>query len=310
MTVGSMDPRLLPGVMENSIREGKVDFIAMTRPLFADPELPNKITAGNLDDIRPCTHCYTCFVGGSGYCRVNAGHYRAGGKEMPEGYDIHPATTKKKVIVVGGGPAGMEAARVAALRGHQVTLYEESSKLGGLMPLAALVKGPHEKILDFTNYLSNQMTRLGVKVKLGQKFDISIINDIKPDVAIIATGGKYAIPNIPGIDNSKVITNASLHKMSKTGLRFFSPFTLRKLTNFYMPVGQKVVVIGGQIQGVEIAEFLIHRHRDVTIVDEGPIEDLGKDMPAIPRERLIYYLHTHGVETLMGVKYNKFPTKG
>jgi 2,4-dienoyl-CoA reductase (NADPH2) len=353
MAVGAMDPRLLPETIENALRDGKIDFIGVNRPLYADPELPNKIAAGKLEDIRPCTHCYTCFLGGSEYCRVNASFYRAGGDAMPEGYEVQPATAKKKVLVVGGGPAGMEAARVAALRGHQVTLYEESTRLGGLMPLAAMVKGPHEQIMDFVKYLSNQMTKLGVEVRLGERVDLALVDRLKPDAAIVATGGAYAIPNIPGIDNPKVVSNESLHKMLKRGLRFSSPTRLRSLAGVYMPVGKRVIVIGGQIQGLEVAEFLVHQNRDVTIVEEGSIDDgpggpraagdfsgpsadgpptdgpppdgpptgvppfarpetfcLGKNMPGVPRERIIYFLRIHGVKILMGVEYNEITDDG
>ncbi|MFC2070335.1 FAD-dependent oxidoreductase, partial [Chloroflexota bacterium] len=308
MTVGCMDTRLHPEIAENAIRDGKIDFAGMTRPLTADPELPNKLAAGKLDDIRPCTYCITCFP--QTRCRVNAASTRTDGPEMPEGYDIQPAATKKKVLVVGGGPAGMEAARVAALRGHQVTLYEKSSRLGGLMPLAAMVKGSHEKILDFVNYLSNQIIKLGVDIKLGKEVNPSVIEKIKPDVIVVAIGGISTVPDIPGIDNPKVMSSSSLHSTLETGLRFVSPFTLRTLTNFYMPVGQKVIIIGGEIQGIQLAEFLAQRGRDVTIVDEGPEENLGLNLPGFVKPRVMLYNQVHGVKTLMNVKYHEITDKG
>lgn len=308
ITVGSMDPRLIPEVVETALEDGKIDFVAMTRPLTADPELPNKLAAGNLDDIRPCTYCVTCFP--MTRCRVNAASTRADGPEMPEGYDVQPALTKKKVLVVGGGPAGMEAARVAALRGHEVMLYEKSTRLGGIMPVAAIVKGQHEKILEFVNYLSNQMNKLGVDIKLGKEVDLATVKKLNPDVVVIATGGVTASPDIPGIDNPKVISSDSLHKTLELGLKFVNPFTLRSLTNFYMPVGQKVIIIGGQIQGVQLAEFLSQRGRDVTIVDDGPIENLGLNLPSYVKERVVLYNQSHGVKTLMGVKYHEINDKG
>lgn len=308
ITVGSMDPRLIPGVVENALQDGKIDFVAMTRPLTADPELPNKIAAGKLDDVRPCTYCITCFP--MTRCRVNAAAIRSNGPEMPEGYDVQPAATKKKVMVVGGGPAGMEAARIAALRGHEVALYEKSTHLGGLMPVAAIVKGRHEKILEYSNYLSGQVTKLGVKVNLGQEVTPSLVDKEKPDVVIVATGGITTNPDIPGIDNPKVMSSDGLHKTLELGLRFVNPFTLRSLTNFYMPVGQKVVIIGGQIQGVQLAEFLAQRGRDVTIVDEGPQETLGLNLPSYVKERVVLYNQSHGVKTLMGVKYHEITDQG
>ena len=308
ITVGSMDPRLIPDVVETALQDGKIDFVAMTRPLTADPDLPNKLAAGKRDEIRPCTYCITCFP--KTRCRVNAASTRSGGEEMPEGYEVQPATTKKKVLVIGGGPSGLEAARVSALRGHEVILYEKSPRLGGLMPLASMVKGKHEKILDFANYLSNQMDKLGVQVKLGDKADISTVEKIKPDVVVVAVGGQETTLDIPGINNRKVLSSESLHNTLELGLRFVKPFTLRALTNFYMPVGQKVVIIGGQIQGVQLAEFLSQRGRDVTIVDEGESDTLGLNLPEYVKERVILYNQSHGVKTLMGVKYHEITDKG
>ncbi len=121
LVVGRMDPEL----GERVLREDQADFIVMTRRLYADPELPNKITAGKLDDIAPCTACDTCVdAGGIKRCRIN------GAMGTEDRWAIKPAKKKKKLLVVGGGPAGMEAARVAAMRGHNVTLYDSSTKLG------------------------------------------------------------------------------------------------------------------------------------------------------------------------------------
>ena len=145
MVVGKLDPEL----GEKVLREGKADFIAMTRRLQADPELPNKVAAGRLEDIAPCTACENCL--GSRRCRINAFM----GKEYNT---IEKAKKKKTVVVVGGGPAGMEAARVAALRGHDVTLYEEGKKLGGLLPVAAIVKGTKQEDLpSMINYLNARL---------------------------------------------------------------------------------------------------------------------------------------------------------
>jgi len=308
MTVGSLDPRLHPEIAENALRRGMFDFAGMTRPLTADPDLPKKMAAGKPDEIRPCTYCITCFP--QSRCRVNAASTRADGPEMPEGYDIKPAAIKKKVLIAGGGPAGLEAARVAALRGHQVILYEKNRRTGGLMPLAAMVKGPHEKILDFVYYLSSSIEKLGVEVKLGQKLTPAVVEKAQPDAVIVATGGISSSPRIKGIDSPKVISSSSLHRTLERGLSFISPFKLRALTSFYMPVGQQVVIIGGQIQGVQLAEFLAMRERDVTIVDEGPEENLGLNLPGFVKPRVIINIQAHGVKILSGVKIHEVNSEG
>lgn len=307
-TVGDMDVRLIPDVIENALIDGKIDFVLMNRPLMADPELPNKIASGQLQDIRPCTKCITCF--NDNVCRVNAAMTRAGGDEMPEGYPVQPAVTRKKVMVIGGGPAGMEAARVAALRGHKVTLYEKSSRLGGLMLSAAVVKGPHERILDFVDFLSGQISKLGVDVRLGQEADLSTVKRFKPDAVLVASGGQYASLKVPGIDNPIVIDNKSLHSKLETGLKYLNPQTLRNLTQVYLPIGQRVIVMGAEIHGVELAEFLAQRGRDVTLVDENPESNLGKGIPRELMARLIAYIQTHGVKIIMGVKYEAIISQG
>ena len=261
IVVGKLDPEL----GEKVLREGKADFIAMTRRIFADPELPNKVAAGRLEDIAPCTACGTCLdqtIQMKRRCRIN-------GAIATEKYTIDKAEKRKKVVVVGGGPAGMEAARVAALRGHEVILYEKSSKLGGLLDLAALIKGIElEDLPGMVRYLKIQLDKLGVKTKLGKEVNSSLIERINPDVVIIATGGTLAVPEIKGINNKNVVTTPTLHRQVKPFLRLLGPRVLGWLTKLWLPIGKRVVVIGGGLHGCETAEFLIKRGRKVTIVEQ------------------------------------------
>ncbi len=185
-------------------------------------------------------------------------------------YELKPAARKKKVMVIGGGPSGMEAARVAARRGHQVRLYEQASKLGGLVPLAAMVKELDlDELLNLVAYFKTQMSKEGVEVLTGKTAGPAEIDEFKPDALVLAAGAVHDALKIPGIENKKVISGAQLHKQLKFYLRFLSPRTLERLTKIWMPVGKRVVIVGGNIQGCELCEFLIKRGRQVTIVEAG-----------------------------------------
>ena len=289
IVVGRIDFELGEKVLE----QGKADFIAMHRPFLADPEFPNKLASGRRKEIRPCTRCGTCLDQSKEMhrrCRINA----ALGTDS---YMVVKANKKKKVMIIGGGPGGMEAARVAALRGHDVTLYDKASSLGGLMPTAAFVKGLEiEDLATITDYFKVQFKKLGVKTKLGKSIDLKDIEKIKPDAVVLAEGGIVYVPDIKGINGRNVVTSPALHKRLKFYLKFFSPGMLRWLTNFYFPAGKRNVIIGSGMHGLEIAEFFLKRGRKVTIVDtaENPGEGmldfrLGLVFPWLKKKNVIIY---------------------
>ncbi|MFH1031551.1 MAG: FAD-dependent oxidoreductase [Chloroflexota bacterium] len=304
IAIGKLDAE----IGEKIIRQCLVDFISLNRRLMVDHDYPNKIITGKLDEIVPCTGCFTCFDANERrqppLCQVNAALGREGE------FEIKPADKKKRVMVIGGGPAGMETARVAALRGHSVMLYEKESKLGGSIPLAAMVKGfEREDILSLISYLSSQMGKLGVDVKLGKEVDRSVVEQVKPDVLVIATGGTHNVPALPGINSHKVVSSKALHKQLKGYLKFFGPKTLHRLSKFWMPIGKQVVIMGGNIQGCQVAAFLVKRGRKVTIVETA--DKIGDGLLIVMvKPLLLDWLGKKGTTMITEAKYDEVTDKG
>ena len=246
-----------PDLAEKALRTGKADFIAMGRELIADPDFIRKAAEGRTGEIRRCLSCNECIdrirLTDPTYhvsCTVNAA--LAHEKE----YEIKRTVRPKKVMVIGGGPAGMEAARIAAMRGHTVTLYEKQKHLGGQVVYAA--RGPHKIGLNnLIKYLSVQLKLTGVKVRFGQDVTAAMVQAEKPDTVILAAGASPVIPPIPGMDDKSVVT-ANDVLVGKAA------------------AGQNVVVIGGGRVGLETAEVLARKGRNVTLVEM--LKRLGNDM--------------------------------
>lgn len=235
-----------PELAERVLQEGKADFIGLARYLLADPEWPNKVREGRNEDIIPCIGCHEgCIkrrrmslnIG----CAVNP---RAGREKK---LALQPASKKKFVMVVGGGPAGMEAARVAALRGHRVILWEQLDRLGGnLVP--ASVPDFKQDYRDLLNYLTRQVAKAGVEVLLGRKATPEAVREINPDALVVATGAAPLIPPIKGIDREFVGTGID--------------FLLGK-----KEFGHNVLVIGGGLVGCEAAIHLAEKGCRVVVVE-------------------------------------------
>lgn len=289
-TVGYMDPRTAPDLMNSAIADGKIDFMLMTRPLIADPAIAQKLEEGRRDEVAPCTRCMTCFVapfsfGTPSYCRVNAAHTRAYTEEMPEGYKPLPTEQPKNIMVIGGGPAGMEAARIAAGRGHSVSLYERRECLGGLTELAALVKGPHERIADHINYLSRQLEVTGVDVHMGIEADIALVNEVSPDIVVVACGGALD-RNEPLGSSGRLITLADMRQAQIAGDEV-------ALTDLL--AGDHVVIYGGQMEACNLAEFFTKMGRTVDVLNPLTSDDLYQGSPTWPALMGKTWLQTHGV---------------
>ncbi len=234
-----------PDLAERVLEEGKADFVALGRPLLADPEWPNKVKEGRLEDIVPCLSCNECgrrvLEDKHISCAVNP----ACGLEKE--FIITPAEKKKTVLVIGGGPAGMEAARVAALRGHQVTLYEKGNTLGGNLIPASIpdFKLDYKLLLD---YLVTQVGKLGVTTKLGVEATPDLIQSIEPNVVFVATGSRPCIPDIPGIKKERVVVAADVLLGKKE-------------------VGEPMIIIGAGSVGCETALYLAQQGKKVTVVE-------------------------------------------
>ena len=293
---------LTPEKAERALADGRADLVALGRALWADPDLPAKLMSGRSAEIRPCTRCATCEVSPR-KCRVNAA---LGGVEE---YVLQPAQRSRRVVVVGGGPAGMEAARVAATRGHTVTLFEKEPRLGGMLPLAVTVKGTEtEDILGYLDYLERQLEILDVDVRLRVKATPDDVMRESPEVVVVAVGGTYEVPAIPGTTKASVITTPRLAKRARLPLRWLGAKRLRSLSKLYLPLGKRVVVVGARIEGVETAEFLIKRGRDVTIVDKA--DSFGEGMPQRLLMRLRAWLAEKGTPIHLGAEVEEITDAG
>jgi len=267
-----------PELAERILEEGKADFIGVGRPVLADPEWPKKTKEGRVEDIRKCIACNECIhglVGGKCLgCSVNPEL----GRE--EDCDIVPASKPKRVLIIGGGPAGMEAATIAARRGHKVTLYEKDDKLGGHL-IEASVPPFKKDIKPLLDRLINELNKTKVEIKSGKEATAETVQRLKPDVVIVATGSSSEIPDIPGVKGDNVTTAIDV---------------LRGKAK----VGQEVVVLGGNEIGAETAVYLAQMGKTATIVRRGP-EARPPDMGPINMARLMEMIAENKVNWVTNV---------
>ncbi|WP_395755396.1 FAD-dependent oxidoreductase [Edwardsiella ictaluri] len=303
VAVGRMDEQR----GERLLQEGKADIIAYGRMLWADPAFPNKLREGRPLDIVRCNRCATCEdpPRAARRCRVNP----ALGRERA--LAIHPAVQARRILVIGAGPAGMEAARVAALRGHRVTLCDAAPRLGGRLWLASMIKGSAvENVRPLVDYLIHQVRSIsGIEIRLNRTMNAEEVMTLQPDAVVVATGGNYALPDIPGIQRWNVRGVKSLSRLAAWPLRVFGPDLLNRLSRIALPLGSRIVILGGQIEGIQGAIFLAKRGKRVTVLE--PSVQLGEGIPPRYRERALAWLQQHPRVTLhTGVCWQRIERDG
>ncbi|MCX7982273.1 MAG: FAD-dependent oxidoreductase [Syntrophales bacterium] len=276
ITVGRINDPILA---ESVLRSGKADLIAMGRASLADPELPIKYARGHYEDIRPCIGCQqgcleVLFRNEPIRCLVNP----TLGFEYRQ--ELKKARVARKVAVVGGGPAGMEAARAAALAGHKVTLYEKQSRLGGQFALAAVPPGKGE-ISAYLTWAARQLEKLKVDVRLNTEFNSAWLKKEKPEIVIIASGAEPSKPSIKGIKDERVVTAEAV------------------LSGKVVTKG-KVVVAGGGMVGCETATYLASMGREVTVIEMLPY--VASDEELTRRFMLLKMMEERNIEIMTGAE--------
>lgn len=307
--------RVEPEAGAAQIAAGQYDFLAMGRKLLADPALPAKLAGNAPESVRPCIYCYTCvstaYVRTPLRCAVNP----------DTGFECERSAarvTGRHFVVIGGGPGGMEAARRLNEAGNRVTLLEKADRLGGTLRFAALAYPANEKLLD---WLVQELGRSSVEVRLGTEATPELLRSLAPDAVVVATGARRDMPALPGSDLPHVYSGDDMRRLllgessdelkRKTGLmtrlatRVGAAMGITANLDFvrgasrkWMPLGQDIVIIGGELVGIELAEFLHERGRTVTVIEPAP--RLGKGLLLVRRMRILSELKEHGVELCGG----------
>jgi len=283
-------PRFCDPVKANqALADGMFGLWEVCRPFLADPELLHKVAADRLEEIRPCVGGLLClsrmFRNLPYLCAVNP---RLGHEVEPE-YELRPARLTKKVLVIGGGPGGLECATIAAQRGHTVVLCEKSDRLGGqLIPASKEIGGGHI-FTDLVRYYNVMLKKYSVEVRLDTEISPRLCAQIAPDVGVVATGSEIEHVSIRGVDHNHVVI---AHDILEEG----------------SPCGERVVVIGGERIGLVAAEYLASRGKRVTVVEAG--KRLGEDVIATFKWRHAAWIRELQILTLLGAQAKEITEEG
>lgn len=274
---------------EEIIGSGKADIVVMAKAYMADERLIHKSIRGMEQRVRPCTRCDWCGnannYGTSMRCAINP----MLGKTMDLRDLVRPGE-EKHVMVVGGGPGGMMAAQTLRSMGHRVSLYEKSGALGGLLKDATVA--PFKEYMRlYLQWDIQETLDCGAEIHLHTEVTPELVREVAPDAVIVATGSTYVHPNIPGIrgDKVKAVSDVENHRV---------------------PVGQRVVVCGGGIVGLECAVMLGMEGRQVTVVDQIPLEEFAQGMPVFNHIELNHQLEQYGVRLVGGQRIQAFDPDG
>ena len=277
-----MDLRVGPDYLKDAIVRGDLDLVFMNRPLNCDPAMVQKLAEGRREDVVPCMKCMHCHDNNStgkrypSTCRMNPNINHSFTELMPEGGELLPATESRKVMVIGAGPAGMEAARVAAERGHIVTLYDSADRLGGLIPFARGVKGDHEHFDDYLAYISHQLEKNGVEIHLHQRVDADLVKQEAPDAVILAVGGKR---------ESRV-----------SGAEAIPVFSPEQAFGSEEKLGDMVAILGAGVQAVDFAAYLATMGKKLVLIHDGNAEDIDKGQSGWFKKYILPYLQAKGTK--------------
>jgi len=274
ITVGRIrNPTMADGIL----RDGKADLVSMGRALIADPHMPNKAKEGKLEEINSCISCNRCIQTlrkEAVRCAVNP---EAGNEYR---FKISKTDRPKKVWIIGGGPGGLKAAEIAALRGHQVTIFERDRTLGGRLRLAAI---PPKKDVwnDFLGYLEGRVRGLGVTLELGKEFTAGMLGVDKPDAVIVATGAVPLVPDWKGMEESGALS-------------------VDDVLSEEVDLGKSILVVGAGGIGAELADYVSEMGKEVTLVEM--LEEIASDLVVHLKHYLSQRLAEKGVTILTSTK--------